>query len=249
MNRELIVSSFPVSRFATTQTALTWITKAPFTCVSHVTHAAIQRTLTPCTSTGTPDSTYSPKVDPWLFPVRMADGELRRLARLMSWNMWFSCTPMRFNSKQLLIKRRLCDDCACWLSMLCLPLSFCSWSSASILARNVSTRSCPPRTSPPSDLEEEEEGSNDRGCVVLRLVTLLWVIVKQEARFQWRVRGRWRRLVSFRRIFLTYCVTDLQGAKNGRDKAGEKEAQKTTHWCEWPQQCTWLEKTIPYFSD
>ncbi|KAJ8258126.1 hypothetical protein GJAV_G00193440 [Gymnothorax javanicus] len=33
----------------------------------------------------------------------------------------------------------------------------------SILARNVSTRSCPPRTSPPSDLEEEEEGSSDRG--------------------------------------------------------------------------------------
>ncbi|XP_043976256.1 pleckstrin homology domain-containing family G member 5 isoform X1 [Gambusia affinis] len=33
---------------------------------------------------------------------------------------------------------------------------------ASILARNVSTRSCPPRTSPPSDLEEEDEGSNDR---------------------------------------------------------------------------------------
>uniref|UniRef100_A0A3P9H207 Uncharacterized protein n=1 Tax=Oryzias latipes TaxID=8090 RepID=A0A3P9H207_ORYLA len=30
-----------------------------------------------------------------------------------------------------------------------------------ILARNVSTRSCPPRTSPPSDLEEEDEGSND----------------------------------------------------------------------------------------
>uniref|UniRef100_A0A3Q1JW85 Pleckstrin homology domain containing, family G (with RhoGef domain) member 5b n=1 Tax=Anabas testudineus TaxID=64144 RepID=A0A3Q1JW85_ANATE len=34
---------------------------------------------------------------------------------------------------------------------------------ASILARNVSTRSCPPRTSPPSDLEEEDEGSTDRG--------------------------------------------------------------------------------------
>ncbi|KAF0035928.1 hypothetical protein F2P81_011240 [Scophthalmus maximus] len=34
---------------------------------------------------------------------------------------------------------------------------------ASILARNVSTRSCPPRTSPPFDLEEEDEGSNDRG--------------------------------------------------------------------------------------
>uniref|UniRef100_A0A3Q4G2Z0 Uncharacterized protein n=1 Tax=Neolamprologus brichardi TaxID=32507 RepID=A0A3Q4G2Z0_NEOBR len=32
----------------------------------------------------------------------------------------------------------------------------------SILARNVSTRSCPPRTSPPSDLEEEDEGSSDR---------------------------------------------------------------------------------------
>ncbi|NXV65317.1 PKHG5 protein, partial [Molothrus ater] len=28
----------------------------------------------------------------------------------------------------------------------------------SILARNMSTRSCPPRTSPPSDVEEEEEG-------------------------------------------------------------------------------------------
>ncbi|XP_050927353.1 pleckstrin homology domain-containing family G member 5 isoform X4 [Lates calcarifer] len=38
---------------------------------------------------------------------------------------------------------------------------------ASILARNVSTRSCPPRTSPPSDLEEEDEGSNDRGSVTL----------------------------------------------------------------------------------
>ncbi|KAK2851868.1 hypothetical protein Q5P01_008144 [Channa striata] len=34
---------------------------------------------------------------------------------------------------------------------------------ASILARNVSTRSCPPRTSPHSDLEEEDEGSTDRG--------------------------------------------------------------------------------------
>lgn len=34
---------------------------------------------------------------------------------------------------------------------------------ASILARNVSTRSCPPRTSPPSDLEEEDEGNGDRG--------------------------------------------------------------------------------------
>ncbi|KAM7411274.1 hypothetical protein PAMA_021322 [Pampus argenteus] len=34
---------------------------------------------------------------------------------------------------------------------------------ASILARNVSTRSCPPRTSPHSDLEEEDEGGNDRG--------------------------------------------------------------------------------------
>ncbi|MBN3317177.1 PKHG5 protein, partial [Atractosteus spatula] len=33
----------------------------------------------------------------------------------------------------------------------------------SILARNVSTRSCPSRTSPPSDLEEEDEGGNERG--------------------------------------------------------------------------------------
>lgn len=33
----------------------------------------------------------------------------------------------------------------------------------SILARNVSTRSCPPRMSPPSDLEEEEEASTERG--------------------------------------------------------------------------------------
>ncbi|CAB1330034.1 unnamed protein product, partial [Coregonus sp. 'balchen'] len=34
----------------------------------------------------------------------------------------------------------------------------------SILARNVSTRSCPPPISPPSDLEEEEEeGGNNRG--------------------------------------------------------------------------------------
>ncbi|XP_065141330.1 pleckstrin homology domain-containing family G member 5 isoform X3 [Paramisgurnus dabryanus] len=32
----------------------------------------------------------------------------------------------------------------------------------SILARNVSTRSCPPRTSPPSDLEEDEEGTSER---------------------------------------------------------------------------------------
>uniref|UniRef100_A0AAV2LZ58 Pleckstrin homology domain-containing family G member 5 n=1 Tax=Knipowitschia caucasica TaxID=637954 RepID=A0AAV2LZ58_KNICA len=34
---------------------------------------------------------------------------------------------------------------------------------ASILARNVSTRSCPSRTSPPSDLEEEEEEVGERG--------------------------------------------------------------------------------------
>ncbi|XP_072521763.1 pleckstrin homology domain-containing family G member 5 isoform X2 [Salminus brasiliensis] len=33
----------------------------------------------------------------------------------------------------------------------------------SILARNVSTRSCPPRTGPPSDLEEGEEGGFDLG--------------------------------------------------------------------------------------
>lgn len=43
---------------------------------------------------------------------------------------------------------------------------------ASILARNVSTRSCPPRTSPPSDLEEEDEGGNDRGCVALHYIIL-----------------------------------------------------------------------------
>ncbi|XP_060793389.1 pleckstrin homology domain-containing family G member 5 isoform X4 [Neoarius graeffei] len=34
---------------------------------------------------------------------------------------------------------------------------------SSILARNVSTRSCPPRTSPPSDPDEEEEGSPEKG--------------------------------------------------------------------------------------
>ncbi|KAG5282693.1 hypothetical protein AALO_G00058820 [Alosa alosa] len=33
----------------------------------------------------------------------------------------------------------------------------------SILSRNVSTRSCPPRTSPPSDLEEEDEASSEQG--------------------------------------------------------------------------------------
>lgn len=49
-----------------------------------------------------------------------------------------------------------------------------SWPLASILARNVSTRSCPPRTSPPSDLEEEDEGSNDRGSVTLRYVMLVF---------------------------------------------------------------------------
>lgn len=58
------VSAF---RFATTQTALTWIAKAPFTCVSHVTHAAIQRTQTTCTLTGTPDLTYNLKVDLLLY--------------------------------------------------------------------------------------------------------------------------------------------------------------------------------------
>ncbi|XP_065097380.1 pleckstrin homology domain-containing family G member 5 isoform X2 [Paramisgurnus dabryanus] len=33
----------------------------------------------------------------------------------------------------------------------------------SILARNVSTRSCPPRTGPPSDMEDGEEGCSDLG--------------------------------------------------------------------------------------
>lgn len=46
---------------------------------------------------------------------------------------------------------------------------------ASILARNVSTRSCPPRTSPPSDLEEEDEGINDRGSVALCYIMLVSV--------------------------------------------------------------------------
>lgn len=31
----------------------------------------------------------------------------------------------------------------------------------------MSTRSCPPRTSPPSDLEEEDEGNGDRGSVTI----------------------------------------------------------------------------------
>lgn len=35
------------------------------------------------------------------------------------------------------------------------------FSKGSVLARNVSTRSCPPRTSPAADLEEEEEGCTD----------------------------------------------------------------------------------------
>lgn len=39
------------------------------------------------------------------------------------------------------------------------PLPLCP--KGSVLARNVSTRSCPPRTSPAVDLEEEEESSLD----------------------------------------------------------------------------------------
>lgn len=35
------------------------------------------------------------------------------------------------------------------------------YSKGSVLARNVSTRSCPPRTSPAMDLEEEEESCMD----------------------------------------------------------------------------------------
>ena len=36
------------------------------------------------------------------------------------------------------------------------------WSlTGSILARNVSTRSCPPRTSPASDMEDDDEGQAD----------------------------------------------------------------------------------------
>uniref|UniRef100_A0A8C2WXQ3 Pleckstrin homology and RhoGEF domain containing G5 n=1 Tax=Cyclopterus lumpus TaxID=8103 RepID=A0A8C2WXQ3_CYCLU len=42
---------------------------------------------------------------------------------------------------------------------------------ASILARNVSTRSCPPRTSPPSDLEEEDQGNSDRGLKLVKKKT------------------------------------------------------------------------------
>ncbi|XP_059397320.1 pleckstrin homology domain-containing family G member 5-like isoform X2 [Carassius carassius] len=42
-------------------------------------------------------------------------------------------------------------------------LRFDVQTQGSILARNVSTRSCPPRTSPRSDLDEDEEGSTERG--------------------------------------------------------------------------------------
>lgn len=64
----VLTFSFPplllsVFRFVTTQTVKTWIAKAPSTCVSHVTHATIQRIQTTCTLTGTPDLTCNLKVD------------------------------------------------------------------------------------------------------------------------------------------------------------------------------------------
>uniref|UniRef100_A0A8C0Y5K0 Pleckstrin homology domain containing, family G (with RhoGef domain) member 5a n=1 Tax=Cyprinus carpio carpio TaxID=630221 RepID=A0A8C0Y5K0_CYPCA len=41
---------------------------------------------------------------------------------------------------------------------------------SSILARNVSTRSCPPRTGPPSDMEDGEDGYSDLGSGGMKLV-------------------------------------------------------------------------------
>uniref|UniRef100_A0A3P9LY38 Pleckstrin homology domain containing, family G (with RhoGef domain) member 5b n=1 Tax=Oryzias latipes TaxID=8090 RepID=A0A3P9LY38_ORYLA len=99
-------------RSATTQTVKTRITKARFTCVSHVTRAATRRTT--CTLTGTLALTCSLK----------------------------SSSLKTFSEKRVFGPKSILT---------------------SILARNVSTRSCPPRTSPPSDLEEEDEGSNDHG--------------------------------------------------------------------------------------
>ncbi|XP_009882379.1 PREDICTED: pleckstrin homology domain-containing family G member 5, partial [Charadrius vociferus] len=46
-------------------------------------------------------------------------------------------------------------------SAQCCIFSACGHCGCSILARNMSTRSCPPRTSPASDVEEEEEGPPD----------------------------------------------------------------------------------------
>uniref|UniRef100_A0A8C7IR77 Pleckstrin homology and RhoGEF domain containing G5 n=1 Tax=Oncorhynchus kisutch TaxID=8019 RepID=A0A8C7IR77_ONCKI len=48
----------------------------------------------------------------------------------------------------------------------------------SILARNVSTRSCPPPTSPPSDLEEEDEGANNQGYVNPLLLPLSSIVCR-----------------------------------------------------------------------
>lgn len=45
--------------------------------------------------------------------------------------------------------------------------------TGSILARNVSTRSCPPRTGPPSDMEDGEDGYADLGSVLFHICPLI----------------------------------------------------------------------------
>lgn len=45
--------------------------------------------------------------------------------------------------------------------------------TGSILARNVSTRSCPPRTGPPSDMEDGEDGYVDLGSVLFHVYPLI----------------------------------------------------------------------------
>lgn len=50
-----------------------------------------------------------------------------------------------------------------------LELLFFLSPTGSILARNVSTRSCPPRTGPPSDMEDGEDGCADLGSVLFHI--------------------------------------------------------------------------------
>jgi len=134
-------------RYATTQSASRGVAAAPPACVSSATASSVA----PCTSTAASASTCLHQVS-WArrghtaAPGSSASPRGRRAQRRAGTGLG-SAQHRGGNGMQ----RGLPRGRGSWRSPARRPFS------GSILARNMSTRSCPPRTSPASDPEEEEE--------------------------------------------------------------------------------------------
>ncbi len=145
-------------RCVTTHRVRTLETAAHCTSVSHVTQTAIPSPMTACSLTGILGLTCSHKVR-LFFNLSVV---LAVLNQLKNENICQPTQRRAWHFKCVKVNYYLASG-----RMLVLP-HFLS-PTGSILARNVSTRSCPPRTGPPSDMEDGEDGYSDLGSVLFHI--------------------------------------------------------------------------------